>query len=150
MTNSRRCLLRISLMIVARSLTTVWSCGDAHDVRLRDSLPLFVHLTCLLLFHSHHWPVPQWLSSKSVQNQMPIDTYNNSTILIVQLSDGGGGNGGPLICQGGGPPAPTWSRHWLLSIAYPGIDDVQIPGISGLKYCTLNQSWLLTTKSHFC
>ena len=35
-----------------------------------------------------------------------IDTYSNSTILIVQLSDGGA-NGGPLICQGAAvPPDP--------------------------------------------
>ena len=86
----------------------------AYHVHLRDNLALFVHLTCLLLFHSHHWPIPQSLPSKYVQNQMPlIDTYSNSTILIVQLSDGGGATGGAIICQGGGPPWPTtWSRHW--------------------------------------
>ena len=42
---------------------------------------------------------------------MPIDTYNNSTILIVQLSDGGA-NGGATNLSGGAA-APTWSRHWL-------------------------------------
>ena len=69
---------------------TKQSRGDAHHVRLPDSL----HLTRLLLFHSHHWPIPQSLSSKPVQNQMPIHTYSNSTILTVQLSDGGTNWGG--------------------------------------------------------
>ena len=32
----------------------VSSRGDAYHVHLRKSLALFVHFTCLLLFHSHH------------------------------------------------------------------------------------------------
>jgi len=61
---------------------------------------LFVLLTRLLLFHSRHWPILQSLSSKSVQTQMPIEMYSNSTILtalaslITQLSDGEGATGG--------------------------------------------------------
>ena len=57
-----------------------------HHVCLRDCLPLFVHLTCLLLFHSHHCS-DQFLKVCAKSNF--IDKYSNSTILIVQLSDGG-------------------------------------------------------------
>jgi len=148
-------------MIVARSLTTVWSRGDAYHVRLRDSLALFVHLTCLLLFHSHHWPIPQSLPSKYVQNQMPIvyiDTYSNSTILIVQLSDGGATGGTNLSGGAAAPLAPhvepplykcawhivncsAWWRHrwrivlsrWITFIAYQTqqLRDVEELDISG-------------------
>lgn len=119
MTNSRRYLLRVSLMIVARSLTTVWSRGDAYHVHLRDSLALFVHLTCLLLFHSHHWPIPQSLPSKYVQNQMPnrhVQQFHNFNCAVI-------GWGGPLICQGG-PRPPTWSRHCPLHNFYIVLDIV--------------------------
>ena len=80
-----------------------------HHVCLRDCLPLFVHLTCLLLFHSHHCS-DQFLKVCAKSNF--IDKYSNSTILIVQLSDGG--QRGATNLSGAAHLAPRWSRHWKL------------------------------------
>ena len=80
-----------------------------------------------------------YLQSIYVQNQMPIDTYSNSTILIVQLSDGGA-----LICQGGRglPGLPRGAATDTNSIAKVVLVlfSVVSMSVSGCV-CLCNYSW---------